>query len=98
MSNKSLSEFSLTAYAIIFGIFGTLLSAIALILMKHSHNKQQNNNPFLTKFWISGFICLLVGSFFNIQALNYGNVVLLACTSSMSIVFNTLFAIIILNE
>ena len=91
-----MSSNSQTIYAIIFGLIGTFLSALSLILMKYAHNLSEK--PFLTKYWILGFICLLLGSASNIQALNYGNVVLLACTSSISIVFNTLFAILILNE
>ena len=88
-----------TIFAIIFGLLGCFFSALALILMKWAHNRiQENQKPYLDKYWLSGFVILMLGNGFNIEAVNYGNVVLLLCTSSMSIVFNTIFSIVLLGE
>jgi hypothetical protein len=48
--------------------------------------------------WIGGFICLLLGTSFNILAVGYGNLILMASFSAVTIVFNQLLSIKLLNE
>ena len=55
-------------------------------------------NPCFSKMWIGGFICLLLGTSFNILAVGYGNLILMASFSAVTIVFNQLLSIKLLNE
>ena len=83
-------------------ILGCLFSSLALVMMKEAHNRVQQSNgqesPYCTKFWIWGFIILLFGSFLYVIALSFGNQVLLGSSSSLSIIFNTIFSVIFLKE
>jgi hypothetical protein len=45
-------------------------------------------NPCCNKIWIGGFICLLLGSVLNILAVGYGNLILMASFSAVTLVFN----------
>ena len=49
-------------------------------------------------YWIGGFLTLILGSVLNALSLDYGNVLMLACTSGLSIIFNTILAITLLGE
>ena len=88
--------------AIFFAILGCFFSALALILMKCAHNRNAHNSNAkiicADRFWNIGFLVLIVGSVFNVIAISYGNVIMLACTSSLSIIFNTIFAVNLLGE
>ena len=86
--------------AIAFAVLGCLFSALALVLMKHAHNQSTPGSKiiFVNSFWNLGFFILIVGSIFNIVAIGYGNIIMLAATSSLSIIFNTIFAINFLGE
>ena len=91
--------------AIVYAILGCFFSALALILMKLAHNRNLKlKERGITKsilcnvFWISGYINILIGSFFNVMALGYGNVMMLACMSGLSIIFNTILAVTLLGE
>ena len=83
-------------------ILGCLFSSLALVMMKEAHNhvqkSQSGKSPYCTKLWIWGFIILLVGSFLYVVALSFGNQVLLGSSSSLSIIFNTIFSVLILKE
>lgn len=48
--------------------------------------------------WIGGFAVLMFGSVLWVIALGYGNQVLLGSSSSVSIIFNTIFSVILLKE
>ena len=90
-----------TLYSIVLTIFGSFFSALSLILMKWAHNKsEQNPGRSVVKDpnWIMGFFSLILGSVLNVVALSFGNQLLLASTSSLSIIFNTLMAVIFLKE
>ena len=90
-----------TIYSVILTIFGSFFSALSLILMKWAHNKQEENpgrSVVKDVNWIIGFLSLILGSVLNVVALSYGNQLLLASTSSLSIIFNTLMAVIFLKE
>ena len=50
------------------------------------------------KWWISGFFFVVLGSVANIGAVGYGNLVLLASTSALTLLFSTLLSIKILGE
>ena len=55
--------------------FGCFFSSFSLVLMKHAHNRSlsKNRSAFRDPVWYLGFICLLVGTTFNVFALGYGN-------------------------
>ena len=86
--------------AILLSLFGSFFSSGSLILMKYAHNRvaKLSGSAFKDPVWSIGFISLLVGTFFNIYALSFGNQTLLSSTSSFSIIFNTIFSIILLRE
>ena len=97
-----------TAKSIGFTLFGSFFSSLSLILMKWAHNRVQKQNmklaaadhksAFTDITWVGGFLALIAGSMFNIVALGYGNQLLLASTSSISIIFNTIMAVFLLKE
>ena len=100
MSNKIKS-----IEAIAYAISGCFFSALALILMKLAHNKNINlkregiNKPIVCNpYWIMGFLSLILGSVLNVFAIGYGNVMFLSCMSGLSIIFNTIFAVVFLGE
>ena len=66
--------------------------------MKYAHNVSAKKRPFLSPFWLLGFVSLLAGSSFNIAALGFGDQVLFSVTSSFSIVLNTIFSFVFLKE
>ena len=86
--------------AIGLSLVGSFFSSGSLILMKFAHNRvvEKNKSAFKDPIWYLGFISLLVGTFFNIYALSYGNQTLLSSTSSFSIMFNTIFSVVFLRE
>ena len=90
--------------AVIFTILGCFFSALSLILMKYALENSQrdakaaNKNPYLTKSWIFGFISLLLGSVCNIFAISKGNLILLASSSSITIIFNCILSVKVLKE
>ena len=47
---------------------------------------------------MGGIFSLIFGSVLNVVALGYGNAILLSSSSSLSIIFNTIFSVIILKE
>ena len=61
--------------AIGLSLVGSFFSSGSLILMKFAHNRviEKNKSAFKDPIWYLGFISLLVGTFFNIYALSYGN-------------------------
>jgi drug/metabolite transporter (DMT)-like permease len=92
-------------WAVFYTILGSVFSSLALILMKKSHNRAEldysNNikrNSYCNPLWLFGFAILILGSILNIIALGYGNVLLLASSSSLSIIFNTGLSVTLLNE
>ena len=94
-----------TVMAIVFTILGCFFSAIALVMMKFAHNRFEENvrkgikkSPFCDPYWLCGFITLLLGTVFNVLAINYGNPLLLATSCCISIVFTTIFCVIFLKE
>lgn len=99
MSGKNAASDTLIAVVLTF--FGSFLSSLSLVLMKYAHNRVQESgkkSAVLDPFWISGFVSLIAGSALNVVALGYGNQLLLASTSSLSIIFNTLFSVFLLKE
>lgn len=48
--------------------------------------------------WWVGFVCVCLGSFLNIAALGNGNQIMLASSSSFSIIFNTIMSVHFLKE
>jgi drug/metabolite transporter (DMT)-like permease len=92
-------------WAMLFTVLGSFFCSGGLILMKKSHNRaelaERNNikrNAYCDVFWLGGFASIVLGSLFNVVALGYGNVLLLASSSSLSIIFNTVFSVTLLNE
>lgn len=50
------------------------------------------------KYWLSGFFCILLGTAANVIALGFGNLLLLASSSALTMIFNTVLSVHILQE
>jgi len=92
-------------WAMLFTVLGSFFCSGGLILMKKSHNRAElaerndiKRNAYCDYFWLGGFTSIVLGSLCNVVALGYGNVLLLASSSSLSIIFNTAFSVTLLNE
>jgi drug/metabolite transporter (DMT)-like permease len=92
-------------WAMLYTVLGSFFCSGGLILMKKSHNRaelaESNNikrNACCDLLWFGGFMTIIAGSLCNVIALGYGNVLLLASSSSLSIIFNTAFSVTLLNE
>ena len=91
-----LSDFVIS---IILTVFGCFLSSLSLVLMKVAHNKNKREiSIFKLLEWWAGMLTLIVGSVINVVALGYGNQLMLASSSSISIIFNTLLSVFMLKE
>jgi len=73
--------------------------------MKKSHNRAEiaersdiKRNGYCDCYWLGGFMSIILGTALNVVAIGYGNVLLLASASSLSIIFNTIFSVTLLNE
>jgi len=49
-------------------------------------------------FWSLGFTSLMIGSILNTTALMFGNQILLASASSLTVIFNSFLSVFILKE
>jgi len=79
-----------------FTTLGCFLSALSLILMKLSI--ERNNKGICNKLWMTGFSSLILGTVANILALGFGNLLLLASSSSLTLIFNSILSVKILHE
>lgn len=52
----------------------------------------------MNKWWISGFIFIVIGTLANIGAVKFGNLLLLASTSALTLIFSAVLSIKILGE
>jgi len=50
------------------------------------------------RYWLTGFSCIIAASVVNIFAIGYGSLVLLASMSAVTILFNSILSVYILNE
>jgi len=88
-----------TLISIVLTLIGCFLSSLSLVMMKVAHNNnKQEESVFKLKEWWIGLVNLIAGSVINVVALGYGNQLMLASTSSISIIFNTLLSVFILKE
>lgn len=58
----------------------------------------EKESSVLNKWWIAGFVFIIVGTVSNIFAIRYGNLVLLASTSALTLIFSTVLSVKILGE
>ena len=91
------------ALAIFSALFGSFFSSLALVFMKWAHlrlNKQDDKprSILLSPFWWGGFLMLGIGNFCNIKALDWGNQLLMSTTCCFSVIFNTIFCVLLLKE
>jgi len=47
---------------------------------------------------LSGFFCIIFGTVSNVVAIRYGNLLLLASSSALTMIFNTILSVYILHE
>ena len=95
-----------TTLAIIFTICGCFFNALSLILMKFSiekvasdaRSKGSAKASIYNKWWFFGFFCIILGTLFNIVSIRFGNILLLASSSALTLIFNTILSVLILKE
>jgi len=98
-----------TLWSIAYTILGIFFNSLSFTLMKMGHNKVQTDaqasltkdkvKPFyLNKLWLLGIVSIIVGSALCVVGLGYGNQLMLASSSSLAIVFDTILAVVILKE
>lgn len=95
------------ALAVIGAILGSFFSSLALVFMKWAHLRR-DGGPQATSgrprsilkspLWWGGFLMIGIGNVCNIAALNYGNQFLLSTTCCISVIFNTIFCVLLLKE
>ena len=91
-----------------FTVLGCFLNALSLILMKYSmenhakHSKGKDGKKkaysVCNKWWMTGLFCIVLGTLANVVAIRYGNLLLLASSSAITMIFNTILSIYILKE
>jgi drug/metabolite transporter (DMT)-like permease len=60
--------------------------------------RNAKGHTIFNRYWMSGFFCIAIASACNIIAIGYGSLVLLASMSAVTILFNSLLAVCMLNE
>ena len=88
--------------AISLSLCSCLLNSLAFILMKKSHintaKAKSGSNAFLQPIWILGFILSFTTIGLDTIAMNYGNQILLASCSAISVLFNSILSVLLLKE
>ena len=87
--------------ALLSACLASFCASLGFIMMKIANIKvenQPNKYAFLQKEFIFGLVLLLVQVACNGFALNLAGVILIACTSSITIFFNIILSALILGE
>jgi uncharacterized membrane protein len=93
--------------AILYTLLACFFNALGLILMKFSMetpNKKKVAEEVMKKsyssrcIWWSGLIALFVGGATNVFSAAYGNVILMASSGSVTLLFNLLLSVLVLKE
>lgn len=96
------NEFFYSAIAFVFTTLGSFFTALSFTLMKFSINRDQrfrwNRPAYKQGYWMIGFCLIFVSIAFNALALDYGNILLLSSSSSITMVFNMIMATYFLKE
>lgn len=81
---------------------GSTFTALGLVIQKYSHVKNSlSETPTLYYkqfWWIVGFIIFLVAQLLNLAAMGMTPQVMLSCLGAWSLIFNAVFASLILDE
>ena len=74
-------------------------------MMKFAHNRHEDNvrrgikkSPFSDWVWMLALVIIILGNIFNVLAIDFGNPLLLATSSCISICFTTTFCVCFLKE
>lgn len=86
--------------ALIFSIATCALTAISLIMQKMAHKQTENTNQSTVKngYWIAGFALLITSSVINLITLPFIDMVILSTLCSVTLMFNSILSIMMLNE
>mmetsp|Transcript_117245 Transcript_117245/g.284341 ORF Transcript_117245/g.284341 Transcript_117245/m.284341 type:complete len:428 (+) Transcript_117245:54-1337(+) len=99
MFGKELPEWSVGTFIC---IFGSTLTALGLVLQKHSHTiiEQSGHEAsyFLHRWWLLGFVIFFSAQIINMVAMAMTPQVVLSCLGSWTLVCNAVFAHLILDE
>ena len=94
-----------TSLCLLAASMASFFVTIGLVLMKYAHVKKDTIDPQKQKrpiicnpIWLTGMICMFLGSIFNVIALNIGNQFLVSSTCCLSIIFNAIFSVYFLKE
>lgn len=83
-------------------IFGTVLTALGLVLQKFSHKRNAKCEEavvyYRQSWWQVGFAIFVAGQIFNVVAMAMAPQAMLSCLGACSLIFNAVFAWAILVE
>ena len=82
-------------------ITGSFFTSLGLIVMKLANikiEKDQSKKFYFQIDWYAGLLLLGIAQTLNAFALNYGNIILIASTSCITIIFNAIMSPILLGE
>ena len=90
-----------TTLAIIFTYLGCFFNALSLILMKVSIEKvakdartnDTEKASIYNRWWAGGFFSIILGTVANIVSMRYGNLLLLASSSALTLIFSTVLSV-----
>ena len=92
--------------AYLIDMVATFMAQVAYLLMKKGMIEVENSGlnggkkkiPFFTCKWLTGFLCLAIGSLVHVACLPFCDLVVLSTNSSVGIVFNSILSVIYLGE
>ena len=100
--SNSTSGFGRAALALFLSTVGSFFTALSFTLMKFSINRNQrlklNKPAYKQVYWMIGFVFIFVSTAFGALSLNYGSLLLLSSSSSITMIFNLLMARFFLKE
>lgn len=89
-------------WGIIICVVATALTALGLVLQKYSHTvnaESKQPRPYYRQpWWVFGFSLFAVAQAINLASMSMAPQVMLSCLGATALVFNTLFAWLILGE
>ena len=65
---------------------------------RDARDQGANKASIYNKWYFLGFATLVLATIFNIISIRYGNILLLASSSALTLIFNTILSVQILHE
>jgi len=89
-------------WGILVCIFATALTALGLVLQKLSHTRNEHSEKpivyYRQPWWLIGLSIFLISQVLNLISMSMAPQVMLSCLGATALIFNTVFASLILGE